>query len=41
MKVYSVVNCEARNSQRLINKFLEKDIPLKKSNRTEIDFAFA
>ncbi len=30
MKVYSVVNCEARNSQRLINKFLEKDIPLKK-----------
>ncbi len=30
MKVYSVVSCEARNSQRLINKFLEKDIPLRK-----------
>ena len=30
MKVYSVINCEARNCQRLINKFLEKDIPIKK-----------
>ncbi|MDE5549187.1 MAG: sporulation protein YqfD, partial [Clostridia bacterium] len=30
MKVYSVITCEARNSQRLLNKFLEKQIPLKK-----------
>ncbi|MDE5990524.1 MAG: sporulation protein YqfD [Clostridia bacterium] len=30
MKVYSVISCEARNSQRLLNKFLEKNIPLKK-----------
>lgn len=30
MKVYSVISCEARNSQRLLNKFLERQIPLKK-----------
>lgn len=30
MKVYSVISCEARNSQRLLNKFLEKEIPIKK-----------
>ena len=30
MKVYSVITCEARNSQRLLNKFLEMQIPLKK-----------
>ncbi len=30
MKIYTVLTCEARNRQRLINKFLEKNIPLKK-----------
>ncbi len=30
MKVYSEISCEARNCQRLINKFLESDIPVKK-----------
>lgn len=30
MRVYSVISCEARNCQRLLNKFLEREIPVGK-----------